>query len=120
MVQGPGTPALRASRRPFMPRASATETYSMAALSRSTRSGPCQIARPRVRDFREGSVLGLIESQGTGAMKREIEEESEGGRLIPASLVTTWVMAAMLLVMTTFLAQFPEVPATRPPAAAAR
>lgn len=47
-------------------------------------------------------------------------EEDESVRPIGANLITSWVLAAMLLAMTAFLAQFPESPEARPVAASRR
>lgn len=41
-------------------------------------------------------------------MQREIDEEAP--RNVGGGLVTSWVMTAMLLIATTFFAQFPETP----------
>lgn len=39
---------------------------------------------------------------------RPDSEDAEHRRPLGVSLITTWVLGTMLIVMTTFLAQFPE------------
>lgn len=44
-------------------------------------------------------------------MEREFDEV-EGGRVLGGGLITSWVLAAMMIIMSTFLAQFPDAGAT--------
>ena len=52
-------------------------------------------------------------------MRRDIDE-SEPVRSVGASLVTSWVVAALLIIVTTFVAQFPGREPARPALVAAR
>ena len=52
-------------------------------------------------------------------MRRDIDE-TEGTRPIGANLVTSWVLAAMMLILTTFIAQFPDSEDAVPVTIAAR
>jgi hypothetical protein len=52
-------------------------------------------------------------------MRRDYDE-AEGKRPIGANLVTSWVLAAMMLIVTTFIAQFPDNEDAQPVTIAAR
>jgi hypothetical protein len=52
-------------------------------------------------------------------MRRDYDE-AEGKRPIGANLVTSWVLAAMMLILTTFIAQFPDSDDAKPVTVATR
>ena len=86
--------------------------------SRAGRCGVRRIARAR-EGFAARLRLNSVRYSGIEQMRSD-SKDAESARPIGANLVTSWVLAAMLIILSTFLAQFPEADVARSTAVAAR